>query len=263
MAFDTDALVEKALTCIKEVGEIKPARIAMSRRDIAITEAGVDADRELEARMSEATPVKVLPDILAYLQKETDLTRHTLVEILKQSGRLPEFRANPQAFMAAYAKAISRALQDLMLEGVQYEKVAGQHWEMSRLEKDAEDGIVRYLANLYEVKNREKAPFDAIEYASEVEKQFVMDLDHNENVRVFFKLPTWFKVDTPIGPYNPDWAFVTEREEKLYFVRETKSTLDSEKRRSKENYKVNCGRKHFDMIGVDFDVVTSLSEVEM
>ena len=263
VAFDTDALVEKALTCIKEVGEIKPARIAMSRRDIAITEAGVDADRELEARMSEATPVKVLPDILAYLQKETDLTRHTLVEILKQSGRLPEFRANPQAFMAAYAKAISRALQDLMLEGVQYEKVAGQHWEMSRLEKDAEDGIVRYLANLYEVKNREKAPFDAIEYASEVEKQFVMDLDHNENVRVFFKLPTWFKVDTPIGPYNPDWAFVTEREEKLYFVRETKSTLDSEKRRSKENYKVNCGRKHFDMIGVDFDVVTSLSEVEM
>ena len=64
-----------------------------------------------------------------------------------------------------------------------------------------------------------------------------------------------------MGPYNPDWAFITEREEKLYFVRETKSTLDSEKRRNEENQKVECGRRHFDVIDVNYDVVTSLSEV--
>lgn len=55
-----------------------------------------------------------------------------------------------------------------------------------------------------------------------------------------------------IGAYNPDWAFVTEREEKLYFVRETKSTLDSEELRSKEKQKIDCGRKHFDTLG-EFD----------
>ena len=77
------------------------------------------------------------------------------------------------------------------------------------------------------------------------------------------KLPGWFKIDTPIGPYNPDWAFVTERDEELYFVRETKSTLDSEERRTKENQKILCGRKHFETLEVDFDVVTSLSEVKM
>lgn len=60
---------------------------------------------------------------------------------------------------------------------------------------------------------------------------------------------------------NPDWAFVTERDEKLYFVRETKSTLDSEERRTKENQKIACGRRHFTSIGVDFSVVTSLAEV--
>ena len=75
------------------------------------------------------------------------------------------------------------------------------------------------------------------------------------------KLPGWFKIDTPIGTYNPDWAFVTQRDEKLYFVRETKGTLDSEERRLKENQKIHCGRKHFEIIGVDFDVVTSLKEV--
>jgi hypothetical protein len=72
-----------------------------------------------------------------------------------------------------------------------------------------------------------------------------------------------FKIDTPIGTYNPDWAFVTEREQKLYFVRETKGSLDSEERRSKENQKIACGRKHFDSLGVDYGVVTSLSEVAM
>lgn len=207
--------------------------------------------------------VQFLPDILAFLQRETELTRHTLADILKKSGRLGEFKINPQAFMAAVAKEISRALHDLMLEGIQYEKVADHSWEMSRIEQEAEKGIVRYLSNLYEVQNREKTVFDVIEYDSEVERQFARDLDSNQNVRLFIKLPSWFKIDTPIGPYNPDWAFVTDRDEKLYFVRETKSTLDSEDRRTKENQKIACGRRHFESLGVDYDVVTSLSEVEV
>ena len=205
--------------------------------------------------------VQFLPDILAFLQRETELTRHTLADILKKSGRLGEFKINPQAFMAAVAKEISRALHDLMLEGIQYEKVADHSWEMSRIEQEAEKGIVRYLSNLYEVQNREKTVFDVIEYDSEVERQFARDLDSNQNVRLFIKLPSWFKIDTPIGPYNPDWAFVTDRDEKLYFVRETKGTLDSEDRRTKENQKIACGRRHFETLGVDYDVVTSLSEV--
>jgi type III restriction enzyme len=73
-----------------------------------------------------------------------------------------------------------------------------------------------------------------VEYESEVERQFAQDLDNNENVKLFVKLPCWLKVDTPIGPYNPDWAFVTEHEEKLYFVRETKSTIDSEELRPRK-----------------------------
>lgn len=261
--FDTHDLISKAVARIKQIDPIKPVRISMTRRGVEITDAGVTADRELETRTHETAAVTVLPDILAFLQKETELTRHTLAQILKQSGRLAEFKINPQAFMAVVAKEISRALHDLMLEGIQYEKIAGQAWEMSRIEHEAEKGIVRYLSNLYQVQNRDKALFDAIEYESEVEKQFAMDLDNNENVRLFVKLPSWFKIDTPIGPYNPDWAFVTERDEKLYFVRETKSALDSEERRSKENQKITCGRKHFETLGVDYDVVTSLSEVKM
>ena len=71
-----------------------------------------------------------------------------------------------------------------------------------------------------------------VECDSEVERQFAKDLDDNDNVKLFVKLPRWFRIDTPIGLYNSDWAFVTEREERLYFVRETKSTLDSEARQT-------------------------------
>jgi type III restriction enzyme len=262
VTFDTPDLIMRAVKRIREnIEPIKAPRIATTVVEVDITDAGVSADRQIATRVRDAEPVQVLPDILAYLQKESELTRHTLAEILKASGRLAEFKINPQAFMAAVAKEISRALHDLMLEGIQYERVADHHWEMSRIEQDAEQGIVRYLSNLYEVQNREKALFDAIEYDSEVERQFAKDLDNNENVKLFVKLPSWFRIDTPIGPYNPDWAFVTEHDEKLYFVRETKGTLDSEDRRTKENQKINCGRRHFESLGVDYDVVTSLSEV--
>lgn len=262
VAFDTDELVARAIQRIRELEPIHPVRIAMTRVDVDISDAGVSTERKLEEKSREASGVRVLPDLLAYLQKETELTRHTLVQILKGSGRLQDFQVNPQQFMALVAREILRALHDLMLEGIQYEKVANHYWEMSRIEKEAEEGVSRYLSNLYEVQNQAKCLFDAVEYESEVERQFAKDLDNNEYVRLFVKLPRWFRIDTPIGPYNPDWAFMTCRDEKLYFVRETKSTLDNQERRSKENQKILCGKRHFETIGVDFDVVTKLAEVK-
>ena len=261
--FDTAELIKKAVKRIDALEPIQPVRLSMTRVGVDITDAGVQAEQILEQRTRDASPVKVLPDLLAYLQKETELTRHTLVKILKKSGKLAEFKVNPQAFMTAVGREIGRALHDLMLEGIQYEKLSSQEWEMSRIKPESETELIRYLNNLYEVQNKDKSLFDFIEFDSEVEKQFAKDLDNNENVKLFVKLPHWFKIDTPIGPYNPDWAFVTEREERLYFVRETKSTLDSEERHTKENQKITCGRRHFEALGVDFDVVTKLSEVSM
>lgn len=261
VTFETADVIDQTLARIKQIEPIKAPRVLTTVVELDISDAGVSADRQIATRVKDAEPVKVLPDILAFLQKETELTRHTLAEIIKRSGRLGEFKINPQAFMVAVAKEISRALHGLMLENIKYEKVAGAYWEQSRIEQDAEEGIVRYLSNLYEVQNQKKSLFDAIEYESEVEKQFARDLDSNENVKLFVKLPSWFKIDTPIGSYNPDWAFVTDRQEKLYFVRETKSTLDSEERRTKENQKIACGRRHFEALNLNFDVVTALAEV--
>jgi type III restriction enzyme len=261
--FKTEDLIAAAVKRIKDKNHIPAIRAASLVAEVVgvdITEAGVSAERILQQKQYEVTEIHYIPDILAYLQKETELTRDTLVKILTQSGRLGELRVNPQAFMAGVGKEIARAMHDLMLDGIQYEKIAGNYWEMSEFEKGTED-LSKYLNNLYEVQNKEKSLYDWVEFESEVERQFARDLDNNVNVRLFIKLPAWFKIDTPIGTYNPDWAFMTETDEKLYFVRETKSTLDSDERRTKENQKIRCGQRHFETIGVDYAVVTNLSEV--
>ena len=260
--FDTEKIIVSASKRISEnVPKILAPKIITTVVELDIDEAGISTDKQLSIRSTDVNKNIMLPDILGYLQKETELTRDTLLKILKSSQRLGEFRINPQAFMAAVSKEINKSIHEIMLEGIQYELIENQHWEMSKIEQEAGDAITAYLNRVYEVQNKNKAIYNAIEYDSETERKFAQDLDNNEHVKLFVKLPKWFKIDTPIGSYNPDWAFVTERDEKLYFVRETKSTLDKDELRAKENQKISCGKKHFEAIDVDYGVVTSLAEV--
>lgn len=262
VAFKTDDLIQQAAGQIRQLEPIRKGRITVNRAHIEVARRGVAANQVAE-NAQEYDAVTVLPDLLAWLQRETELTRHTLVAILKKSGRLSEFRINPQQFMVLVAQAISRALHGLMIDGIQYEKINGQGWEMCRIEREAQAGIVRYLNNLYTVQQTERCIFDHVEYDSAVEQQFARGLDNHENIRLFVKLPGWFTIDTPIGDYSPDWAFVTCNDEKLYFVCETKGTLDEDQRRANENNKIKCGKRHFEKIGVDYRVVTELSEVDL
>lgn len=261
VGFATDELVAIAVERLRRAPKIEPVKIEIDKRLVDITRAGVDAETSLYRDFVDVGAVRQLPDLLAYLQNETELTRHTLVRIIVESGRAEELRVNPQAFVALAVHEVTQALHDLILKGIEYEKIAGQRWEMRRLEEDAEQTLVRYLDRLYQVQNPDKTPFDAVEFDSEVERSFARELDHNDQVKFFLKLPSWFTVDTPLGTYNPDWAIMIEGTTKLYLVRETKSTIDEEKLRATEARKLDCGRKHFAAIGVDYEVTTSLSDV--
>lgn len=270
VAFQTIQLIELAVERFKinlrdNGGKIQPLKIQIDVTAIDPTLGGVSVGSIREQSSVNVSTPKKLPDILGYLQNETELTRHTLVEILTRSDRLDEFIINPQAFMTMAVKEINKALHDLMLEGIEYEKISGKLWEMRRLEEDAEQGLVRYLNNLYPVQNLDKTVYDHVEFDSMVEQDFARDLDSNEQIKLFIKLPKWFKIDTPIGSYNPDWAFVMNGSEKLYFIRETKSTLDSDERKKSENLKIECGRKHFEALNkagsnINFSVTTSLKD---
>ncbi|MFZ2634663.1 MAG: DEAD/DEAH box helicase family protein [Desulfosalsimonadaceae bacterium] len=257
--FETPALISRAVEKIKEMEEIQPVRILIDKTEIDITNAGIEDGRVLESKTKTARAHRFLPDILAFLQRETELTRGTLVEILKQSGRLKEFTINPQAFMMETAKRIHRALQEMVIDGIKYEQIAGQHYEMRLFE---EKEIEEYLTRLYAVQSRDdRTPYDYILWESTVERDVAEKLDADENVKFFCKLPRWFVIPTPIGAYNPDWAVVTENGEKLYLVRETKKTHDTTKLRDDENKKFFCGQAHFKALGVNFKKATNIYEV--
>jgi type III restriction enzyme len=262
VSFSTESLVNIASERIKQMPKIFPLRIDMDKVMMLHTQAGIEASNVIETKFAALAGKNApLPDLLAYLQNETELTRHTLVEILLRSARLGDFEINPQAFITMTITELNKTLHDLILDGIHYEKIVDQHWEMHRLEDGGEEGLLRYLNNLYEVQNKNKSPYDYVEFDSEIERNFACDLDNNEKVKLFVKLPAWFTVDTPLGHYNPDWAIVLEEGEQLYLVRETKSTLDEDKLRKEENAKLACGRKHFKAIDVDFDVAINLRDI--
>ena len=188
----------------------QPVRILIEKTEVDINEAGVEGGRVLESRTEFTTGYQFIPDILAYLQRETELTRGTLVEILKQSHRLKEFTINPQAFMSEVAKLINRALNEMVVDGIKYEQLDGQFYEMRLFE---EKEIEEYLSRLYEVTSKDhRTPYDYIPFDSGVEQRIAEKLDSDQNVKFFCKLPRWFVVPTPLGDYNPDWAVVTERD---------------------------------------------------
>jgi len=157
--------------------------------------------------------------------------------------------------MDAVVGILKRELHRLMIDGIKYEKIADQEWSM-RLFEDKE--IISYLTNRLEVT---KSVYDAIIYDSEIERKFAEELDQREDIKLFVKLPGWFRVETPIGEYNPDWAILKHDDTVLYLVRETKGTKDFEKLRNSEAEKIRCGRKHFEELGVDFDVAVTAREV--
>ena len=101
------------------------------------------------------------------------------------------------------------------------------------------------------------------------EKRFVEKLKKMKNIKIFVKLPGWFKVTTPVGQYNPDWGLVMEQSDAfgdqgplLYLVRETKSTTAASGLRGTENQKNHCGERHFvGALEVDYRVITSADEL--
>jgi len=254
--YSTEALILNAVKSIKEMDKIEPVKVSYREDLIGVEKKGITTTNtkanEIKLEYSGA-----LPDVLAYLQKETELTRNTLVKILSESNRLAELAINPQKFMDSVASIINRELHKLMIEGIKYEKLTTGQTEWS-MQLFREEELKDYFEQCLAVKN---SVFDRIIYDSDIEKRFAEELDKREDIKLFVKLPSFFKVETPIGTYNPDWAIVKHNDETIYLVRETKSTKNFEKLRNSEADKIKCGRKHFEALEANFDVVISASEI--
>jgi type III restriction enzyme len=108
----------------------------------------------------------------------------------------------------------------------------------------------------------EKSIHDAIEYDSEVERKFAEAMEADEDIRLFVKLPRWFRVETPLGGYRPDWAIVRQCDGKVYLVVETKGTTDRQALPDAERLRIKCGERHFgDCLKVPYKLATTLKDL--
>lgn len=268
VAFDSDELIKLASQALNKMPDITKPKIEIKKaRLIQNSETGVQAE-EIYSDYQYLDKKIAIPDILKALQNKTGLTRQTLVEILKQSGRIDEVKNNPQRFIEIVAEIINNELYDLMKNGIYYQKL-DEVYEQNLFE------TYKIYANqhTFDINKMEKTIYNGVlDLDSKTEHQFATDCEnYDEQVVFYFKLPKKFKIPTPIGNYNPDWAVIVRKGgEQVYFIAETKNTnsksvqdgVPLNELRQKEQFKIACSKKYFEFIdGVDYKVVQKVDEL--
>ncbi len=224
---------------------VASAKFEYTKVKVAVTEAELATYGEESKTHYQHTSHFKLPDIVTYLESSTNLTRKTIVAILLGIGdKLESFKNNPQRFIELTNEVIRKQMRLAMVEGIRYQRIGEHAYYAQELFQEQE--LTGYLKNMLAV---DKSIYDHLVCDSNVEREFAKKLEASTEVKLYAKLPPWFKIDTPLGSYNPDWAVLIESDndasDQLYFVVETKSSLFSDDLRESEKAKVHCGMAHF------------------
>lgn len=260
--FDEAALIE---ACAKEIRDhliVGRSKVRITKVKVGIDKGGIETEVVDENTALNDVSDFVLPDIVTYLQNETNLTRRAIVEILTKCGKLQQFKNNPQKFIEQAMSMIQRTMRQFVVDGIKYEKIGDDIYYAQEIFEEQE--LAGYLnQNLVE---STRGVYDYVLYDSDVEKNFAISFENNADVKLYAKLPNFFKIDTPLGSYNPDWAVLIEKddEEKLYFVVESKGSLFTDDLRPTEQAKIDCGAAHFKALDshVNFIKATGMGDVE-
>ena len=258
VTLNREDVIDNAVNKIQAEQPIQPLRVQVTKAGLKLVRGGTKTD-EKTTRSADLVGAYQLPDIISELQEATSLTRKTLVDVLTRSGKLSEFIGNPNDFIAMVKRVLLNVVASSVQGGVQYEKVSGYVYELRELQADGAEERDLFMDRVYEAKSFAdgKTDFNYIQIDSEgaeaPERVFAEKLDSREDVKFFMKLPDKFKIDTPVGPYNPDWAIIKQDEDgtnRIYMIRETKSTLDESKLRPSEVAKIKAATEHFELLGI-------------
>ncbi|MCX2838387.1 DEAD/DEAH box helicase family protein [Salinimicrobium sp. MT39] len=263
--YKTSELINAAAKAVKELPPVKAPSIRSTKVSISMDEKGIETTYAGDKVESYENYGWQIPDVLGYIQSKTELTRSTVYEILSQSGRIKDVLVNPQLFLDLTSNAINRSLFNLMIEGIKYEEIGGLEYEMKLFEAQELEIFVNEFT--FTVSDRTKTIYeDLMPLDSGTESKFAQDCESSPQIKFYFKLPFWFKIPTPIGTYNPDWAVVFEDDSKIYFVAETKDTgpgeVDLTKLKVDEQLKIKCGKAHFEQLDeVEYRVVSKVGQL--
>ena len=264
--FDTDELVRKSIASLD-------SKLRVSKIYFRVETGAMDTIKSKDELLSGASFVKeesasygvtvtansnVKYDLIGKLVDETGLTRKAIIAILQgiQPYIFNQFRDNPEEFILKAAFLINDQKATAIIEHITYD-VLDEHYDTNIFTEPTIKG--KLGVNAMKAK---KHLYDHIVYDSSNERDFATDLDTNTDVAVYVKLPDGFYISTPVGHYNPDWAiaFYEGKVKHIYFVAETKGSMNSMQLRMIEESKIHCAREHFKAISsgnVVYDVVDS------
>jgi type III restriction enzyme len=266
---NTETLIKDVVERLDRV-KIEAPRIVASKAEVT-----VEKDRDLldyrlfgqgvlatvVARRGAPNILELIQDLIGHINPPIKLTRKTLLALVAGTKNRKAALDNPQEFAFQAAKIIREEAIRQLVAGIQYFK-DGTWYDMTEWIEE-EETISDRLVSV------DNSIYDHIVVQSETEKRFVEKLKKRKDVRLFVKLPAWFKVATPVGQYNPDWGLVMDQADAfgdtgplLYLVRETKSTTVASELRGTENQKNHCGERHFvGALDVDYRVITSADDL--
>ena len=267
VVIDTEKLVTEAANEL--------AQVAISKPHIADTKTLIDSmnndsgfmvrETGFNAYAARQTEVKI-PNLLADIQRQTQMTRRVIFDVIDRAGMFEQIFINPQQVIDEAVRAINRVKQRLAVDGVKYHRT-GEYYDMTLFENDE---LQTYLydaamkSRAIAVTDQTKTVYDYVAVDSEVEREFMQSLEDNADVKFYIKLPGWFKIDTPVGKYNPDWAVAFDGDRRIYFVAETKGSDDIHDNHLSANKrsKITAARQYFAEINVPYAApVRSLQQV--
>jgi len=250
--FDAEALLEECAKSLADEAKLVVTypKYIFGRGKVNVTQGGVTITDEKNRTEPFTFDDFALPDVISYLQNETNLTRRTLAEMLIRSKRLNDFRKNPQMFIDGAIAIIKNTMSKFVVDGIKYQRLGNSDiWAQELFESEELTGYIDQ--NM--VQTGHNGLYEYTVYDSDIEREFAEKLDANGDVKVFAKLPDWFKIPTPLGTYNPDWAIVVEKDgqKRLYFVVETKGTDLFGELPPPQQAKIKCGEAHFAALAED------------
>lgn len=268
--FDSEELVRKSIMAIDMSLDVPSIRYSIkhgemneieSREQLKQGEAFVIRETDADyVHQSAASKIKY--DLIGKLMDETKLTRKTIVAIMKgiKQAKFMLFQKNPEEFILRASRLINEQKATTIIESITYD-VINDTFDTDVFTKNTLKGQLGQNAIAVE-----KHIYDYVVTDSKIERAFAKELDTSNEVHIYAKLPRGFYIPTPVGDYNPDWAIVFKEGgvKHIYFIAETKGSLDSMELREVEKAKIECARRHFAKLNSDqlrYDVVNSYEKL--
>jgi type III restriction enzyme len=278
-AFDSKALIEQCTRQINDEVEINEIVYQMERFDITMSQnSGIGGKTSQRGIIETKGFYGELPDLIEALKQATQLTTQSIKKILSglDDYLLKDFVKNPQDFIYKVAQVINNQKRKLLVDGIEYEELRGDDGAVLYYDQSLFDDYIQVPETKIVDIVSNKSLYDSIVVDSENERAFTHAFVDNPNIKLFIKLPSRFVVPTPIGSYNPDWAYIKEVinpmngavEKTLYFVCETKTgEVGTGELRGKEEDKIGYAKKHFDKTlqersDTKYKVMSRVDEIE-